>query len=87
MTRPAGEADGLSRALGAAVGDGAHMDGTYHKRVAALRDPRFPLRLLPPYRSAPAAALEQFRRALAANVPAWVEVADDDRAAAVRAPG
>ena len=79
--------DGLSRALGAAVGDGAHMDGAYDKLFAALRDPRFPLRLLPPYRGAPAAALEQFRRAIAADFPAWVEAADDDRDAAVPAPG
>ncbi len=83
----AAEVDGLGRALRAAVGDGAHMDGAYDKLFAALRDPRFPLRVLPPYRGAPAAALEQFRRALAADFPAWVEAADDDCEAASLAPG
>jgi hypothetical protein len=83
----AAEVDGRNGALGAAVGDGAHMDGAYDKLFAALRDPRFPLRLLPPYRSAPVVALEQFRRALAADLSVWVEAADDGREAASLAPG
>jgi dihydrodipicolinate synthase/N-acetylneuraminate lyase len=71
--------DGLGRALRAAVGAGAHMDGAYDKLFSALRDPRFPLRLLPPYRGAPAAALERFRRAIAADFPAWVEASGGDQ--------
>ncbi len=83
----AAEVDGLNGALRAAVGDSAHMDGAYDKLFAALRDPRFPLRLLPPYRSAPATALEQFRRAITADFPAWVESADDGRDATPPVPG
>jgi hypothetical protein len=47
-----------------AVGDEAHMEGAYDKMFIKLHDPAFPLRLLPPYVSAGAAAFERFRAAI-----------------------
>jgi dihydrodipicolinate synthase/N-acetylneuraminate lyase len=63
----------LSQALHAAVGTGAHMDGAYDKLFSALRDPNFPLRLLPPYQGAPDDALARFRHVLETRFPDWVE--------------
>lgn len=67
------QTDGLGRALRSAVGPGAYIDGAYDKLFSALRDPRFPLRLLPPYQGAPATALAAFRQAIERDFPAWVE--------------
>ncbi|MGH7957328.1 MAG: dihydrodipicolinate synthase family protein, partial [Opitutaceae bacterium] len=46
----------IHQALKSAVGDRAHMDGAYDKMFIKLRDPAFPLRLLPPYQAAGDAA-------------------------------
>lgn len=57
------------RAVKTAVGNEAHMDGAYDKLYVRLRDPQFPLRLLPPYQSASESAFSRFRAALP---PAWM---------------
>lgn len=58
----------IHRALKAAVGTEAHMDGAYDKLFVKLREPSFPLRLLPPYASTSDATFARFRDALPA---AW----------------
>jgi hypothetical protein len=49
-----------------------HMDGAYEKVLARILDPRFPLRLLPPYQSVPEAAADEFRRRVAERLPDWM---------------
>jgi hypothetical protein len=68
-----GELHQMSRAFHAAVGaDGvSRIDGAYDKVLWALHEPRFPLRLRPPYAGATATAVEQFRTVLRARWPAW----------------
>lgn len=66
------ELAGMVEALKRAVGPGAHMDGAYDKIFARMRDPRFPLRLLPPYQGASEAAFERFVATLRERFPQWV---------------
>ncbi|WP_158564290.1 dihydrodipicolinate synthase family protein [Jiangella anatolica] len=63
----------LSGELRRAVGPGPHMDGAFDKIFAKVRDPRFPLALLPPYQGASDAAYEAFRAALAQRHADWLE--------------
>jgi dihydrodipicolinate synthase/N-acetylneuraminate lyase len=65
------ELAGLHRELVAAMDPGAHMDGAYDKLFSRLHVPDFPLRLLPPYAGASAAAFERFAAALRERYPAW----------------
>lgn len=73
------ETDALARALRTAVGPGPFIDGAYDKLFSALRDPDFPLRLLPPYQGAPTTALATLRQTIARDFPAWVEPPDAGR--------
>jgi dihydrodipicolinate synthase/N-acetylneuraminate lyase len=51
---------------------GAHIDGAFDKVFAKVADPRFPLRLLPPYESADDEAFAAYAAFLAARFPAWL---------------
>jgi len=53
-------------------GPNVHMDGAYDKVFCKLLDPRFPLRLLPPYTGYDEAAFERFRAFLAERFPRWL---------------
>ena len=60
--------------LGAAMAAGPpapHMDGGYDKLYSRLLDPRVPLRLLPPYAGADAAAFARYAALLRRRPPAW----------------
>ena len=72
LRRMMGELREVGAVLHQAVGAAAHMDGAYDKFFSKLHQPDFPLRLLPPYESASAAAFEQFRARLAATHPQWL---------------
>ncbi len=47
------------------------IDGAYDKVLWRLHDERFPLRMLPPYQGATAAAADAFGRFLRARYPLW----------------
>lgn len=65
-----GEFRRAHRAVKEAVLDSsAHMDGAYDKLYAAARNPRFPLRLLPPDQPSTEETLGKFRRRLP---PDWL---------------
>jgi dihydrodipicolinate synthase/N-acetylneuraminate lyase len=69
---------GLHQELVAAMGaapHGPHMDGAYDKLFSKLHDPRFPLRLLPPYLGATEAVFDRYRAALQARFPQWLPAA------------
>lgn len=53
----------------------AHMDGAFEKLLAKVHDPRFPLRLLPPYQSTTDAAFEAFVATVRARMPEWLPAA------------
>jgi dihydrodipicolinate synthase/N-acetylneuraminate lyase len=57
----------------AALAPGAHMDGAFDKVFCKLHDPRFPLRLLPPYQGATDAAFERYRDVLCERFPQWLD--------------
>ena len=76
--------DGLQaarEALFEAVGPRAHIDGAFDKLLYKLRQPAFPLRLLPPYASADEGAFDRYREALARRAPEWLPPADAPGAA------
>jgi 4-hydroxy-tetrahydrodipicolinate synthase len=52
------------------MGD-AHIDGAYDKALWRMHDPRFPLRLLPPYAGVDAEAVDRFAAWLRVNYPRW----------------
>lgn len=56
----------------AAVGPNAHIDSAYDKVLWKLQDPRFPLRLLPPYVGATDAAFERFAEFVRTKCPRWM---------------
>ena len=56
-----------------AVGDSTHMDGGYDKIFCKILDPRFPLRLLPPYQGAEDEVFETYRSLLREEFPDWIE--------------
>lgn len=60
-------ADGLRET----VGSRPMIDGAYDKVVWKLHDREFPLRLLPPYESAPDDAADRFASWIAYHVPSW----------------
>ena len=53
----------------------AHMDGAFEKLLAKVHDPRFPLRLLPPYQSTSDAAYEAFVANVRERLPHWLPAA------------
>jgi dihydrodipicolinate synthase/N-acetylneuraminate lyase len=62
----------ISGAFHRIVGQGASLiDGAYDKVLWRLHDPRFPLRLLPPYRGATEAASAEFLAWLREHYPHW----------------
>ncbi len=58
--------------LVSSVGPSAHMDGARDKMHSKLLDPRFPLRLLPPYQGATEAAFERYQSGLRQVLPHWL---------------
>ncbi len=65
------ELDAYSREFIALVDNGAHIDGTFDKMLWKLHDPRFPLRLLPPYQYCPEETFQKFRALLKEKYPRW----------------
>jgi dihydrodipicolinate synthase/N-acetylneuraminate lyase len=53
-------------------GSRAHMDGAFEKLLAKVHDPRFPLRLLPPYQSTSDAAYDAFVATVRERLPHWL---------------
>jgi dihydrodipicolinate synthase/N-acetylneuraminate lyase len=53
----------------------AHMDGAFEKLLAKVHDPRFPLRLLPPYQSTTDAGYEAFVANVRERLPQWLPAA------------
>lgn len=56
----------------AAVGPNAHIDSAYDKVLWKLQDPRFPLRLLPPYVGATDAAFTRLAEFIRTKCPRWM---------------
>lgn len=68
-----GELRQVLAALKQTVDNGAHIDGAFDKLIYKLSSPDFPLRLLPPYRSADEnTALARCRDAMTQLAPAWL---------------
>lgn len=67
-----GELNGM-RAERQALSTTAHMDGAFDKLYVKVGDPRFPLRLLPPYEGVTDELFERFRAALRERFPRWLE--------------
>ncbi len=67
-----GELSQIGQALAAVVGgDAVRIDGAFDKVLWRLHDPRFPLRLLPPYAGADSAAADKFLTFLQEQHPRW----------------
>jgi 4-hydroxy-tetrahydrodipicolinate synthase len=66
-----GELHAISREFAHAVGP-AHIDGAFDKVLWWLHEPRFPLRLLPPYEGATDDAAREFLRWLGGEYPEWL---------------
>jgi dihydrodipicolinate synthase/N-acetylneuraminate lyase len=67
-----GEVHEISKEFHACVGGGiSRIDGAYDKVLWRLHDPRFPLRLLPPYMGADTAAADRFLELLRNKYPSW----------------
>jgi len=54
------------------IGQQGHIDGVYDKLFSKLVDPRFPLRLLPPYSYAKDESFFEFADYLRENHPEWI---------------
>jgi dihydrodipicolinate synthase/N-acetylneuraminate lyase len=61
----------IGRALVKAVGAGTFIDGAYDKVLWRLHDPKFPLRLLPPYHAAPPESADLLADYLREHLPHW----------------
>lgn len=57
------------------VGQQGHIDGVYDKLFSKMADPRFPLRLLPPYSYAKEESFFEFVNDLRENHPEWIDEA------------
>ncbi|MGI9146880.1 MAG: dihydrodipicolinate synthase family protein [Chloroflexota bacterium] len=67
-----GELSQIGQMFAATVGGGvARIDGAFDKVLWRLHDPRFPLRLLPPYEAAEASAADAFLALLRERYPRW----------------
>lgn len=71
LARLRDEVEAVTRMVLHAGGEGPKMDGTYDKAIWKLHDPRFPLRLLPPYEGMSDAAFAEFRAKLCREVLRW----------------
>ena len=71
LAETAREASELIAELLKLAGPDTHMDGAFDKMFCRVNDPRFPLRLLPPYRGATEAVFEQFVQLLKEKYPRW----------------
>jgi dihydrodipicolinate synthase/N-acetylneuraminate lyase len=72
LLRLEGELSQIGRRFATLVGGGqARIDGAFDKVLWRLHDDRFPLRLLPPYQGADAAAAGEFLEFLRAEYPQW----------------
>jgi dihydrodipicolinate synthase/N-acetylneuraminate lyase len=65
------ELDAYGRDFTALVDNGAHIDGTFDKMLWKVHDPRFPLRLLPPYQHATDEIFQRFLALLRDKYPRW----------------
>jgi dihydrodipicolinate synthase/N-acetylneuraminate lyase len=62
----------IGQALAAMIGgDAVRIDGAFDKVLWRLHDPRFPLRLLPPYEGADPSAADEFLKFLREHHPRW----------------
>jgi dihydrodipicolinate synthase/N-acetylneuraminate lyase len=72
LLRLEGELCRIGRRFATLVGGGVtRIDGAFDKVLWRLHDPRFPLRLLPPYQAADAASADAFLAFLQAEYPHW----------------
>jgi dihydrodipicolinate synthase/N-acetylneuraminate lyase len=53
------------------------IDGAYDKLFAKMYDPRFPLRMLPPYRGSSDEEFQTFTRLLGERLPEWIPERED----------
>jgi dihydrodipicolinate synthase/N-acetylneuraminate lyase len=72
LLRLEGDLSKMTEALIEAIGAEAHMDGAYDKVLAHMHDRRFPLRLLPPYRSADQAVPTHYLSYVREHMPDWL---------------
>ena len=67
-----GELHQISQVFHECVGEGvSHIDGAYDKVLWRLHEPRFPLRLLPPYQGARESSADGFLSLLRERFPDW----------------
>jgi dihydrodipicolinate synthase/N-acetylneuraminate lyase len=64
--------DGLIAAFKEAVGDTAHMDGAFDKMFCRVHDPKFPLRLLPPYEGVGDERFDRYVELMRETHPQWL---------------
>lgn len=63
---------GLIAAFKEVVGDTAHMDGAFDKLFCRIHDPKFSLRLLPPYEGVSHERFDRYVELLRLNHPHWL---------------
>ena len=63
---------GLIAAFKEAVGDTAHMDGAFDKLFCRVHDPKFPLRLLPPYEGVSDERFDRYVELMREAHPDWL---------------
>ncbi len=63
---------GLIAAFKEAVGDTAHMDGAFDKLFCRIHDPKFPLRLLPPYDGVSDERFDRYVELMRKTHPDWL---------------
>jgi dihydrodipicolinate synthase/N-acetylneuraminate lyase len=72
LLRLEGELNEIGRFFATCIGGGlARIDGAYDKVLWYLHDPRFPLRMLPPYHGADTAAADALLAFLKERFPHW----------------
>jgi dihydrodipicolinate synthase/N-acetylneuraminate lyase len=72
LLRLEGELSRIGQLLQGCVGGGkTRIDGAYDKVLWRVHDPRFPLRLLPPYASAELAGADRFAALVRERYPEW----------------
>jgi dihydrodipicolinate synthase/N-acetylneuraminate lyase len=72
LLRMEAELSHIGTAFVECVGGGTpHIDGAFDKALYRLHEPRFPLRLLPPYSGANVADVERFKQWLGEHYPEW----------------
>jgi len=63
---------GLIAAFKEVVGTSVHMDGAFDKLFCRVHDPKFPLRLLPPYEGVSDERFDRYVELLRMNHPNWL---------------